>query len=137
MSLADEKYVRLTTFRRSGDAVSSPVWWVPLEDGRYGFYTSSASGKIKRLAHTPTITVQASDSRGRPKPGAAEYAGTAEVLSSGPVFDEVTRKVHAKYGIMRHVTKALAAIAGFVTRRRRPYADRVIAVRIDETPPGR
>lgn len=134
MALADEKYVRFTTFRRRGDAVSSPVWWVPLDDGRYGFWTSSTSGKVKRLAHTPTVTVQASDGRGRPKTGAPEFAGTADVLTSGPVFDEVTRKVSAKYGVMRHITKALARIGGLIKRTSRPYGDRVIAVRIDEAP---
>jgi len=132
MALADEKYVRLTTFRRSGEAVGTPVWWVPLDDGRYGFWTSSASGKVKRLAHTPTVTVQASDGRGKPKDGAPEYAGTAEVLSSGPVFDEVKRKIAAKHGMMRHLTKALATIAGWVKRTRQPYGDRVIAIRLDD-----
>ena len=131
MALADEKYVRLTTFRRSGEAVPTPVWLVPLDDGRYGFYTSSASGKVKRLAHTPTVTVQASDSRGKPKAGAPEHAGSAEVVRSGPLLDEVTRKIRAKYPVMRHITKVLARLGGIVKRRRQPYADRAVIVRLD------
>ena len=46
---ADEKYVLLTTYRRDGRPVSTPVWWVDLGDGSFGFWTSSASGKAKRL----------------------------------------------------------------------------------------
>lgn len=132
MPLADETYVRFTTFRRNGEAVPTPVWWVPLDDGRYGFSTSSASGKAKRLAHTPTVTVQASDSRGNPKAGAPEYAGTAEVLSSGPVFEEIKTKIAAKHKYVRHVTKALAFLGGLIKRKRQPYADRAIAVRLDD-----
>jgi hypothetical protein len=37
--------------------VSTPVWVVPLEDGRLGFWTSSGSTKAKRLAHTGRVTV--------------------------------------------------------------------------------
>ena len=51
--LAAGTYLALTTFRRAGDPVSSPVWVVPLEHGRVGFWTAMGSGKTKRLAHTP------------------------------------------------------------------------------------
>lgn len=128
MTLTDETYVRFTSFRRNGEPVATPVWWVPLADGRYGFYTSSTSGKVKRLGHTPTVTVQASDARGRPKEGAAELSGTAEVVSSGPLFDEVKGKINAKHKYFRHVTKALAKLGGLIKRKRQPYADRVIVV---------
>jgi hypothetical protein len=33
MSLGDEKYALFTTYRRNGDAVSSPVWLAPLDNG--------------------------------------------------------------------------------------------------------
>ena len=52
MSLADEKYLALTTFKRDGTPVTTAVWAAPLDDGKIGFWTSSASGKAKRLAHT-------------------------------------------------------------------------------------
>ncbi len=41
MSLGDEKYILLTTFRRDGTPVSSPVWAVPLDQAKFGFWTSS------------------------------------------------------------------------------------------------
>jgi uncharacterized protein len=43
MALGDEKYIRFTTFKRDGTAVSTPTWVVTLDDGRYGFWTSSGS----------------------------------------------------------------------------------------------
>ena len=41
MSLTVEKYMLLTTFRRDGTAVSTPVWVVGLDDGTVGVWTSS------------------------------------------------------------------------------------------------
>ena len=57
MSLADEKYIALTTFKRDGTPVTTPVWAAALDGGKIGFWTSSASGKAKRLAHTSKVTV--------------------------------------------------------------------------------
>ena len=65
MSLSDEKYLALTTFRRSGEGVVTPVWVAPLSDGRIGFWTADGSGKTKRMRHTSRVTVQASDGAGR------------------------------------------------------------------------
>jgi PPOX class probable F420-dependent enzyme len=57
VALGDEKYMRLTTFRRDGRPVATPVWVVKLDGDRIGFWTSSGSGKAKRLAHTARVTV--------------------------------------------------------------------------------
>ena len=69
MGLGDEKYILLTTFKRDGTAVPTPVWSVPLGDHEIGFWTSSGSGKAKRLAHTDRVTVQPCDGRGKPHDG--------------------------------------------------------------------
>jgi PPOX class probable F420-dependent enzyme len=65
VSLENEKDVLLTTFRRDGRAVSTPVWLVPMSDGEFGFSTGGNSGKAKRLRHTPRVTLQGCDRRGR------------------------------------------------------------------------
>ena len=62
--VADAKYVSLTTFRRpvyaasTGAPVSTPVWVV--RDGDRLLVTTDASaGKVKRLRHTPAVTLRA------------------------------------------------------------------------------
>ena len=100
MSISDEKYVASTTFRKSGTGVTTPTWIVPLDEGRVGFWTSSKSGKYKRLRNNATITLQPSDSRGRVRQGAPSVEGTAELATSGPDFDAIQAKVRAKYGFM-------------------------------------
>jgi hypothetical protein len=65
MTISEEKYVASTTYRKSGTAVPTPTWIVALDGARVGFWTSSASGKYKRLRDNPRIVLQPSDARGR------------------------------------------------------------------------
>lgn len=132
MGLADEKYMSLTTYRKVGTPVSSPVWVVDLGNDRIGFYTSSGSGKAKRLAHTSKVVVRASDSRGRAKDGSEPVEATAELVT-GEQLDEITAKVKAKYGFFTNITKVLGTIGGIIKRNRIPYGDRGVVVTL---PPG-
>jgi uncharacterized protein len=127
MGLSDEKYIRVTTFKKDGSEVSTPTWVVPLDDGKIGFYTSSGSGKAKRLNNNPKVVVQPSDGRGRAKPGTSPQDGTAVVVT-GPERDAIYDKVVAKYGFMTKITRFLAKVGGFVKRKPRPYADRGVIV---------
>lgn len=120
----------LTTFRKSGARVSTPVWVVGLEDGRVGFWTSMGTGKTKRIAHDPRVVVRPSDSRGRVCEGAASYAGRAELVQSGRSFTEVQGKVREKYGVMTKVTKLLAKV-GPQGRKGLTYADTVVLISLD------
>jgi len=131
MALSDEKYMLLTTFRRDGTPVSSPVWVVPLDGPKVGFYTSSGSGKAKRLAHTPRVTVQPCDGRGRVKSGTAPVEGTAEVVT-GPDLEAIRGKIVAKYGVMTRIAGVFNTLGGAIKRKRIPYADRGVVI----TPAG-
>jgi hypothetical protein len=125
MSLTDEKYMLLTTFRRDGTAVSTPVWVVGLDDGTVGFWTSSGSGKAKRLAHTSRVTVQPCNARGNVKQGAAPVEATAEVVAD---LERIRQRVKAKYGFVTHITKLLGSIGGLLKGKRIPYGDRGVIV---------
>ncbi len=131
MTLADEKYVSFTTFRKSGAAVSTPTWVVGLADGRVGFWTAMGTGKTKRLRNDPSVILQPSDVRGRVKEHAVAQRGTAEMVQSGPLFEEVQRKVREKYGAMTKITKVLARV-GSQGRKGLTYADTVVLVRLED-----
>jgi PPOX class probable F420-dependent enzyme len=127
MGLGDEKYLLLTTFKRDGTAVSTPVWVVGLDDGRVGFWTSSGSGKAKRLAHTARVTVQPCDARGRTRPGTTSSEATADVVS-GAAYDDIRGRIVDKYGFMTKVTKLLGTIGGTLKGKRIPYGDIGVAI---------
>jgi uncharacterized protein len=127
VGLADEKYILLTTFRRDGTPVATPVWSISLGDDRIGFWTSSGSGKAKRLAHTDRVTVTPCDARGRVKAGAATVEATARVVT-GEELEEIRRRIVSKYGLMTKFTKLLATVVGTLRGKRIPYGDRGVVV---------
>ena len=95
MAITDEKYVLLTTFRKNGDAVATPVWIVALPDGTAGFTTEAESGKVKRIRNTASVTLQPCSVRGKVEPGSIVVKASAEVLldaDARPVRDAVRRK---------------------------------------------
>jgi uncharacterized protein len=98
--ISEEKYVSVATFRKTGVAVATATWIVPLDAGRVGILTSSASGKAKRLRNIPSVTLQPSDVRGRVKVGTKPVTGTVELVTSGPDFEAITSSVKSKYGLM-------------------------------------
>ncbi|HEY4611322.1 MAG TPA: PPOX class F420-dependent oxidoreductase, partial [Ilumatobacteraceae bacterium] len=96
MAIWDEKYVLLTTFRRNGQAVATPVWIVGLPDGAAGFSTEIDSGKVKRIRNNPSVSLQACGMRGNVRPGSPVVKATAEVLE-GSAAHQVGTAINRKY----------------------------------------
>jgi PPOX class probable F420-dependent enzyme len=95
MAITDENYVLLTTYRKSGEGVGTPVWIVALSDGAAGFTTEATSGKVKRIRNNPKVTLQPCDMRGKVREGSEIVEATAEVLLGDeaiPVRDAIRRK---------------------------------------------
>lgn len=71
----DGKYLSLTTFRRDGRGVATPVWFVE-ENGRLLLETDAGSGKVKRIRRSPVVAIAPCTARGRvrrdPTPARAE-----------------------------------------------------------------
>jgi PPOX class probable F420-dependent enzyme len=124
---AQERFVSFTTFKRDGTPVASPVWCIPLEGATFGFWTSSASGKAKRLAHTDRVLVQPSNGRGRVKDGTTPEEGRARLVS-GPELDEIRKRVVAKYGLFSKLTKLFNDVGNVFRRPKRPYGDGGVVV---------
>ena len=51
-----QKYICLITFRRTGDAVSTPVWFAEKDDKLY-VKSRRDSGKCKRIRNNPRVRV--------------------------------------------------------------------------------
>ncbi|MEU5788321.1 PPOX class F420-dependent oxidoreductase [Micromonospora purpureochromogenes] len=90
--LAAEKYVLLTTFRKDGRAVPTPVWAV--RDGdTLAVWTAADSGKVKRIRRDGTVTVAPCDVRGRPRgPAVPGHAVLCSPEESNRVRDLIKRK---------------------------------------------
>jgi uncharacterized protein len=75
------KYLSLTTYKRDGSPVSTPVWFVE-EGGRLFVTTSADSYKAKRLRRNPAAMVAPCTARGalkaEPVPARVEFVPAAE-----------------------------------------------------------
>lgn len=116
--VAAHRYVSLTTFRRSGVPVSTPVW-VARDGDELVVVTVDPSGKLKQLDHDPRVELRPCDVRGRVPEGAATYAGTAVVDRSPEGVAAVKRAIGRKY-VLARLGDALAV----VTDRLRPRTPR-------------
>lgn len=129
MEIADRKYVSFITYRRTGAAVETPVWIAPLGDGTAGFTTEATSGKAKRLAHTPAVTLQPCDVRGRLTPGTQPVAATARVVT-GAEADRVRDAIRRKYRLLGSLLFAAEKVRSLVTRR--PHDSAAVIVTFDD-----
>jgi PPOX class probable F420-dependent enzyme len=109
------RYVSLTTFRRTGVPVSSAVW-ISRDAGELVVVTVDPSGKLKRLAHTSRVELRPCDMRGRVPDGAPTYAGTAVVDRSPEGVAAVKRAIGRKY-VMARLGDAVAAFTDRVRPR--------------------
>jgi len=98
VAITDEKYVLLTTFRKNGVGVATPVWIVSLPDGTAGFTTEVDSGKVKRIRNNPSVTLQPCNMRGKITEGAEVVTAAADVLL-GDDARPVTKAVRRKYRV--------------------------------------
>jgi uncharacterized protein len=72
-----QKYISLTTFRKSGVAVPTPIWFAEQDDKLY-VKTRSDSGKYKRIRNNPQVRIAPCTIRG--KIIGPEFAATARIL---------------------------------------------------------
>jgi uncharacterized protein len=72
-----QKYASLTTFRKTGIPVRTPVWFAE-GDGKLYVMTRNDSGKYKRIRNNPSVTVAPCNMSG--KVTGPEFAGRARIL---------------------------------------------------------
>ena len=92
----DEKYLNLETYKKNGQAVRTPVWFV-IDNGIIYVTTPSTTGKVKRLNHDKNIRIVPSNMKGTPK---------GDWVDATAYFANETESSHAiklrkkKYGLM-------------------------------------
>ncbi|GGN66788.1 PPOX class F420-dependent oxidoreductase [Nocardia rhizosphaerihabitans] len=77
--LQTANFVLLTTFRKDGSPVGTPVWAVAHDDKLF-VWTVTDSWKVKRIRRNPEVTVQPCDARG--KAHGVVTGGTARLLDA-------------------------------------------------------
>lgn len=73
----NQKYISLTTYRKNGAGVATPVWFGE-ENGKLYVMTRSDMGKSKRIRNNPQVRVAPCTIRG--KVTGPEFPATARIL---------------------------------------------------------
>jgi PPOX class probable F420-dependent enzyme len=106
--LGSEKYVRVTTFRRDGTPVGTPVW-VGRDGDDLVVWTVTNAGKVKRIRNSGAVEVAACDIRGNVR--GEPVRGTARILDAENT-ERVRRVLRKKYGVLGWLT-----VNGSIVRR--------------------
>jgi uncharacterized protein len=73
------------------------------------------------------VQFQPCDGRGKVVEGTTPIDGTARLVD-GPEYDDIRRRVIAKYGFMTKVTKVFWTVSNIAKRGKHPYGDRGVLV---------
>ncbi|RSS83232.1 PPOX class F420-dependent oxidoreductase [Streptomyces sp. WAC06614] len=117
------RYVSLTTYRKDGTPVATPVW-VVAEAGELFIWTRTDTWKVKRIRNDARVTVAACDIRGRLLPGTPVLEGRARLLDDSGLR-RVRQLMSRKY---RWLFWAVDIPATLARRGKRPHT--AIAVKV-------
>jgi hypothetical protein len=105
---ASQQFINVETFRKNGQGVQTPVWFVE-DKGTLYVRTVENSFKVKRIRNTPRVRVMPCDVRGGPKgewvEGQAHFATAAEDKRVGQLLTK-------KYGFQKTMFEVMSKLQG-------------------------
>lgn len=114
--LQQHKYINLETYKKNGQAVRTPVWFM-ISDGLIFVMTTENRGKVKRIKNNQTVKIMPCGMRGESKGdwinGKARFADESETQNA-------IKLRHKKYGFK-------AKLIGMFIKKEKPI---VIAIQI-------
>ena len=118
-NLQGHQFMKLTTFRKTGVAVPTPVWFAQEGDRLY-VTTQPDAGKIKRIRHTARVLVEPCTVRGDSLGPSVEARARELDAREG---EQANRALTRKYGIQ----KRLFDLFGMFSRAQRTYLEITLA----------
>ena len=101
-----QQYLSLETYRKSGEGVRTPLWFI--EDGGALYArTSSRSGKVGRLGREPRVRLVPCARRGEPTGRWIE--GEAHLVE-GEEARRANRLLNEKYGLLKRAVDLVARV---------------------------
>ena len=112
VTLRGKQYINLTTFRKNGTPVVTPVWFAEEGDRLY-VMTEAETGKVKRVRNNDQVLVALSSARG--KALGPTMPGTARLLPDSQAT-RVETMLNRKYGLIKRGFELLMVVAGLFRR---------------------
>ena len=93
-----QKYLNLETFRKSGESMKTPVWFV--QDGETLYVCTVAnSGKVKRIRNNGRVNIALCKMDG--KVSGVWVPALAREITDPEISTKVNRMLGRKYGLMK------------------------------------
>jgi len=118
------KYVSVTSFKRDGTPVATPMWFVVDGDTLLAV-TDADSGKVKRIRRNPDVTVATCKAGGRVT--GAPVAARADVLEGG-ACERARALIARKYRIDRVLVLPVYKLVQRIRGKRRSGDGVVLAI---------
>ena len=113
-NLDSERYISLATFRRSGEAVETPVWFAA-RDGKLYVFTEGSAGKVKRLRNDSRIRIAPCSARGSVR--GAWIEGSARRVDDSEIVCSAYDALRGKYGWQMRLADFFSRMSGRIDRR--------------------
>jgi PPOX class probable F420-dependent enzyme len=105
---ANQQFINVETFRKNGQGVPTPVWFVQDSDTLY-VRTVDGSGKVKRIRNNPRVRVTPCDVGGKPK---GEWVEGQARFASADESKKVNGLLTRKYGLMKVMFELMGTFQG-------------------------
>jgi uncharacterized protein len=122
LPLADARFLSLTTFRRSGEPVSTPVW-IGRDGGALVVLTPAGSGKVRRLRHDPRVEIRPCGRFGKVPDGVQPVAATAELRETPADVEQARATIRRTYPLESRIVLGIERLAERL--RGRPRTERL------------
>lgn len=98
LALGEQRFVLLTTFRKTGVAVATPVW-VVRDGGALLVSTPRDAGKVKRLRNNTRVELVPCGRFGKPRRGQDAIEGVGELVDDPAMITRATDLLRQKMPI--------------------------------------
>jgi|SRR5688572_32025586 len=105
---SDQKYLNLESYRRNGQGVRTPLWFVE-DNGVLYFYTVADSYKVKRIGANPRVRVVPCNMRGKIK---GEWVNATARRLDAEESRHADYLLNLKYGLTKRIINFLSRIQG-------------------------
>lgn len=113
-ALDRKPYISLTTFRRNGNAVQTPVWFAA-DNGKLYVFSEADAWKVKRLRNDERVRVAACSVRGRVN--GEWFDGKGRRIEDAETEQRAYAALRAKYGWQMRLTDFISKLTGRIDGR--------------------
>lgn len=113
-------YMSLTTFRKNGAPVATPVWFAQKDESLY-LFTFPSAGKLKRIRHTARVIVAPCTLNGKVTGPVSEARARVVIDTQEQALADKT--LAKKYGLIWYSYNGLMGVMRVLQRR--PRSERV------------